>query len=122
MGLIARDGNIWPLFFSDYARYEQSLERLIGLQAEVLAFSHNKLIKGKEKIKKHLENCLIRTRSVKDRIVELLKKNPDPVITTDTLYEQEFADSPFIGSQESLKENLKAMVKIVSRPRGAGSR
>ncbi len=115
VGLIDDKGRIRPLFFSNYAQYENSLKKLINLDAEILAFSHNKFIKGKDKVKKHLENSLEQARGVKDLMLEFLKKEQDTAKIAGAIYEKEFSHTTFIGSSETLMENIEVMVKIVAR-------
>jgi len=115
VGLIDDKGGIRPLFFSNYAQYENSLQKLIKLDAEILAFSHNKFIKGKDKVKKHLKNSLEQARGVKNLVLDFLKKERDTAKIAGAIYEQEFSNTTFIGPRETLMENIEAMVKIVAR-------
>lgn len=113
VGLMNPDGAIMPLFFSNFAEYVHSLERLIHLEAEVLAFSHNKFIKGKKRVKKHLENSLNRTFKFKDKISKYLKKEEDVTKIAQSIYEQEFTGTNLLGSKEALLINLETMIKVV---------
>lgn len=115
VGLIDDKGGIRPLFFSNYSQYENSLKKLIKLNAHALAFSHNKFIKGKERVKKHLTAALTQTKEVKDLILRFLKKEQDVSTIAGAIYEQEFSNTNFIGSRETLMENIEVMVKIVAR-------
>jgi glyoxylase-like metal-dependent hydrolase (beta-lactamase superfamily II) len=115
VGLMNPDGAIKPLFFSNYTEYIHSLEKLILLEAEVLAFSHNKFIKGKKRVKKHLENSLRRTRQIKDEITRYLKKEEDVTKIAESIYEQEFPGTNLLGSKEALIINLESMIKVVRK-------
>jgi len=115
VGLMNPDGAIMPLFFSNFAEYVHSLEKLILLEAEVLAFSHNKFIKGKKRVKKHLENSLDRTFKIKDKISEYLKKEEDVTKIAQSIYEQEFTGTNLLGSKEALMHNLETMIKVVRK-------
>lgn len=118
LGLIDDKGRIRPLFFSNYSQYEDSLKKLARLDAEVLAFPHNKFITGKERIKKHLDDALAQTQEVRDLILTFLKAEQDYAEIAAAIYEQEFADTTFIGSRETLMDNIEVMVKIISRESG----
>jgi glyoxylase-like metal-dependent hydrolase (beta-lactamase superfamily II) len=115
VGLMNPDGAIKPLFFSNFAEYVHSLEKLILLEAEVLAFSHNKFIKGKKRVKKHLENSLDRTFKIKDKITGYLKKEEDVTKIAQSIYEQEFTGTNLLGSKEALMFNLETMIKVVGK-------
>ena len=115
VGLIDDKGGIRPLFFSNYGQYESSLKKLIKLDAEVLAFSHNKFIKGKDVVKNHLSEALKQAVGVKDLVLKFLKTEKEPAKIAAVIYEQEFLHTNFIGSSETLMENIEAMVKIVTR-------
>jgi glyoxylase-like metal-dependent hydrolase (beta-lactamase superfamily II) len=115
VGLMNPDGAIKPLFFSNYAEYVHSLEKLVLLEAEVLAFSHNKFIKGKKKVKKHLEIQLDRTFKIKDEITRYLKKEEDVTKIAQSIYEQEFPGTNLLGSKEGLLTSLESMIKVVRK-------
>ncbi|MCI0470856.1 MAG: MBL fold metallo-hydrolase [Candidatus Aminicenantes bacterium] len=115
LGLMDRCGCIRPVFFSSYLQYEESLKKLGSLDVEVVAFPHNKFIDGKENVKKLFADSLDQAQSVRDHILRLLEDEPDPVRVAAAVGEQDFARTSFIGSRESLLENIGAMVKITAR-------
>lgn len=115
VGLMESDGTIRPVFFSSYTEYENSLKRIINLDAAVLAFPHNRFIKGKEKVQEYLEKSLARTLNVKEKIVKFLEKDQDIARAAEALYEQEFPEISFMGPREVVMVNLEPMVKSVSR-------
>jgi glyoxylase-like metal-dependent hydrolase (beta-lactamase superfamily II) len=59
----------WPNYFSDYGAYVRSLERLLGLEAEVLGLSHNAVIRGADAVAAYLRNALAVTQEYHQRIV-----------------------------------------------------
>lgn len=112
-GLRERDNSIKPLFLSNYDEYEGSLKRLIDIEAEVLAFPHNRFIKGKEKVKTYLRDSLARTRHVKEEILKILQGEQDTKKVAEILYEREFPEPSLLGPKESFIISLEAMVKTV---------
>lgn len=112
-GLRERDNSIKPLFLSNYDEYEDSLKRLIDIEAEVLAFPHNRFIKGKEKVKTYLRDSLERTRHVKEEILKILQEEQDTKTVAEILYEREFPEPSLLGPKESFIISLEAMVKAV---------
>ena len=59
----------WPNYFSDYAAYLHSMERLAGLNAEVLCLSHNGAISGADDVRSYFSGALAATRQYHERIV-----------------------------------------------------
>ncbi len=59
----------WPAYFTDYAAYLRSLERLAGLEAEVLCLSHNGALRGGEAIRSYFARAMAATQAYHDRIV-----------------------------------------------------
>jgi hypothetical protein len=89
------------------------LQKLIQLDAAVLAFPHNRIISGREKVRKYLEDSLAATRSFKEEIRTLLEKEPDITKAAETLYESESSATPLLGPRESYIINIEAMIKAV---------
>jgi glyoxylase-like metal-dependent hydrolase (beta-lactamase superfamily II) len=59
----------WPNYFSGYADYVRSIERLAGLDAEVVCLSHNAALTGGEEIRAYFAGALAATRQYHERIV-----------------------------------------------------
>ena len=59
----------WPNYFTDYGAYVRSIERLAGLDAEVLGLSHNGVIRGADAVAAYLQNALAVTRNYHAGIV-----------------------------------------------------
>jgi glyoxylase-like metal-dependent hydrolase (beta-lactamase superfamily II) len=113
-GLMDPDGTIRPLFFSNYINYENSLKRLIKLEAEVLALPHNKFIKGRDRVDQYLNNSLEVTRTAGQEIADYLSKGLNSTEIAEILYTQKFAKASFMGPREAVLQNLKSMVNSVS--------
>jgi len=60
---------IWPNYFADYAAYVASIERLAGLDAEILCLSHNAVIKGRDAVKAYFDSAKAATESWHKRIL-----------------------------------------------------
>jgi 2-aminobenzoylacetyl-CoA thioesterase len=59
----------WPNYFSSYAAYLHSLERLAQLDARLLCLSHNAAVQGCEDIKAFFAGALAATRLYHERII-----------------------------------------------------
>lgn len=112
-GLRERGNRIKPLFLSNYNEYEHSLQKLIRLDAAVLAFPHNRVISGRENVRKYLEDSLTATRSFKEEILGILEKEPDVTKAAETLYERESSATSLLGPRESFIINIESMIKAV---------
>jgi len=113
-GLMEPDGTIRPLFFSNFIDYENSVKRLIKLEAEVLALPHNKFIKGKDKVNQYLTDSLKATRIAGQEISDYLNKGLNSFEIAEVLYSQKFANASFMGPREEVLINLRSMVNSVS--------
>jgi glyoxylase-like metal-dependent hydrolase (beta-lactamase superfamily II) len=63
----------WPLYFTDYGIYLNSLRRLAGLGAEVLCLSHNAAVTGGDGVKAYFDGALAATEAFHQRIVAAIK-------------------------------------------------
>ena len=63
----------WPNYFTDYGAYVRSIERLAGLDAEILCLSHNGVIRGAAAVAAFLANVLAVTKAYHTRIVDAAK-------------------------------------------------
>jgi glyoxylase-like metal-dependent hydrolase (beta-lactamase superfamily II) len=114
-GLMEPDCTIRPLFFSDYSEYEQSMQKLIDLEANAIAFPHNKRIIGKKQVKDYLEDSLFKTKEVKTEIGKLLTEGMESLEVAGHIYDREFPNLSFMGPRDILIANLESMVKSVAR-------
>lgn len=118
VGVVERDGSIKPLFLSDYGAYEASLKKLGQLEAEWLCFAHNRVLRGKERVKNFLAASLERTRQVRDVIRQRLDAGMEREEIAEVLYAEEFPQPTVMGPREALIINLRAMVLAVERGTG----
>jgi glyoxylase-like metal-dependent hydrolase (beta-lactamase superfamily II) len=112
-GVVETNGRIKPLFLSSYAQYERSLQKLITLNAGMLAPPHNNVIRGEGKVREFLSRSLHETRELKEKITIWLKKTDDPGLIAEKLLAEEYFSPTIMGPREALLINVTAMVKSV---------
>jgi len=66
-------GGWWPNYFTGYAAYLRSMERLAALDAEVLCLSHNGVIQGVADIRSYFSGAISATQEYHGRIVSETK-------------------------------------------------
>ena len=59
----------WPNYFADYGAYLRSIQRLAGLDAEILCLSHNAAVCGSEDVRAYFADAIAATTAYHDRIV-----------------------------------------------------
>lgn len=62
-------GTWWPNYFTGYAAYVHSLERLAGLNAKVLCLSHNGVVQGVDAIHSYFAGAIATTEQYHQRIL-----------------------------------------------------
>ena len=112
-GVIEKNGRIKPLFLSSYSQYEASLEKLLRLEAEVLALAHNTPVRGKERVREFLTASLAETRQLKERIIARLGRSVDFTSIAEKILDEEYFSPALMGPREALMINVSAMVKSV---------
>jgi hypothetical protein len=113
--VIEKDGAIKPLFLSSYLQFVQSVQKLMGLDVEVLAFPHNRRIKGKEAVQQHFLDCLERANWLKDQIIEMSEKEHNITKIAENLLVQVFSKPTLMGPKEAQIINLEAIINVVQR-------
>lgn len=113
-GLLESNGSIKPIFLSSYSEYEASLRKLMAVEADAMAFPHNRMLVGKDKVKKYLQDSLTRTQEVRDQILRILKDEKDTAKIAEALYQSEFPITSIMGPKEAMMINLEAMIKAVA--------
>jgi len=66
-------GAWWPMYFSDYAAYVRSLDRLAALDAEIVCLSHNCAIRGRQEVRAYFAGAIAAVRQYHDQIVAAAK-------------------------------------------------
>ena len=62
--------NWWPCYFTGYAPFVESMQRLSGLDAEILCLGHQAAIRGADEIKTFFADAIAATEAYHNRIVE----------------------------------------------------
>jgi hypothetical protein len=60
----------WPNYFTGFGAYVSSLERLAGLDADVLCLSHNGAVQGVEAVRDYFASTLRVTQQYHQRILD----------------------------------------------------
>jgi 2-aminobenzoylacetyl-CoA thioesterase len=63
----------WPNYFAGYGAYLASLERLAGLDAEILCRGHHGVIRGRDEVRSHLAAARAAARQYHERIVAAVR-------------------------------------------------
>jgi glyoxylase-like metal-dependent hydrolase (beta-lactamase superfamily II) len=63
----------WPNYFTSYAAYVSSLERLAALDARLLCLSHNAAIQGQDEIRAYFAGAIGAARQYHQRIIDETK-------------------------------------------------
>jgi glyoxylase-like metal-dependent hydrolase (beta-lactamase superfamily II) len=66
---LRESGTWWPNYFSSYAAYVRSMERLAAMDAEILCLSHNGALVGREDVRAYFAAAIAATREYHQRIV-----------------------------------------------------
>lgn len=114
-GVMEPNRAIKPLFLSSYLEYEASIRKLMALDVEVLAFPHNRVVRGRERVSKHFQNALTRARAVKELIREHLRKGDDITKVAEMLCDREFPNPTLLGPRESIMINMEMLVKVIKK-------
>lgn len=114
-GVLEQDNSIKPLFLSSYSQYINSIEKLMALEAEILAFPHNRRIKGAGNVRKHLERARNRAIEVKDMILKQMETQDDITKIAESILDGEFGKPTLFGPREAMMINFEAMAKAVKK-------
>jgi glyoxylase-like metal-dependent hydrolase (beta-lactamase superfamily II) len=112
-GVVEKNGKIKPLFLSSYTQYEQSLQKIMTLKAEVLALPHNNAVKGEKKIQEFLANSLSATQKLKTEILTALQDTQDFNLIAENILNRDYTFPTIMGPREALLINVNAMVKSI---------
>jgi 2-aminobenzoylacetyl-CoA thioesterase len=112
-GVVEKSGKLKPLFLSSYTQYENSLKKLMGLKAGMLALPHNHVVRGADEVREFLAEALSEAQKLKAEILTRLQKSHDFAVIAEDILEREYDSPTIMGPREALMINVTAMVKSV---------
>ena len=118
---LPQDHSWWPNYFSGYADYVRSIERLAGLGAEVLCLSHNGVIEGADDVADYFRDALAATRQYHDRIVAEAKAGKPARQIAEALGTEIHAKAPLLPL-DFFQKNCGLLVKLSLKHEGIEAR
>jgi glyoxylase-like metal-dependent hydrolase (beta-lactamase superfamily II) len=117
VGVAEKDGTVKPLFLSSYLSYIESLRKLMKLRAEMICFSHNRFIRGRDRIARFLERSLQSAVDFKETILRHQSSSGeiDAEDLAAKVLDAHFPHPTVMGPREALLINVMAMIKAVVR-------
>jgi|GEM_PF-466577 len=117
VGVAEKNGAIKPLFLSSYRSYIDSLDKLAGLDAEVLCLAHNRYLRGSEKVRQFFQRSRHSAQAFKERILDGRDspKELDIEEMAGEILDEAFPRPTVMGPREALMINVMAMIKAVLR-------
>lgn len=112
-GMKDRNGYIWPVFFSSYSQYENSLSKLVDIRAEALACGHSKWIHGKENVQNYFDEAIATSRRLKMEILGKLHRGEEAMTIAESIQEKRFVPNSVLGQGEDLLMNIFGIVNTV---------
>ena len=116
-----QDNAWWPNYFSGYAAYVGSIERLAGLGAEVLCLSHNAAIRGADDVAEYFQNALKATQEYHGRIVAEARAGKPARQIAEALGAEIHAKTPVLPV-EFFQKNCGLLVKLSLKHEGMEGR
>ena len=100
----------WPNYFTGYAAYVRSMERLATLEAETLCLSHNGALRGEDDIRAYFAGAIACTRRYHERIVAEARSGKPPRQIAEVLGEEIHRQAPVLPL-EFFQKNCGLLVK-----------
>jgi glyoxylase-like metal-dependent hydrolase (beta-lactamase superfamily II) len=100
----------WPCYFGGYAGHLATIERLSGIDAEVLCLGHNGAITGSDDVKKYLADALAATKAYHQRIVDEAKSGKSVREIAEQLGSDVHQQSPLL-TVDFFQKNCGILVK-----------
>jgi len=115
VGAFDRYFNIRPEFLSSYDDYLASLERLAGLDIQILVMAHSYVLTGEE-ARGYTARSIEATGRFKKRIETLLDRwGGDQEAVVKSIFKEDYEDAQAIlQDEEPFRINLKAKVKVIA--------
>jgi len=100
----------WPNYFTDYGDYLKSMQRLAGLEAQVLCLSHNAVIKDQAAVKDYFARAISVTEAHHERIVTEIGAGKSPEEIAQQLGIEVHEKTQLLGV-EFFQKNCELLVK-----------
>jgi glyoxylase-like metal-dependent hydrolase (beta-lactamase superfamily II) len=109
-GFQISDAEIFPTFFESYDRYIDSIRRLMGFPARVLALPHEQIWQGDD-VESFFRRALDAARSVRDWIQDALEAGEDEKTTENELFTEFYRGYLRMYTPE----NIRTCVRLLQR-------
>ncbi|NUQ66247.1 MAG: MBL fold metallo-hydrolase [Pirellulales bacterium] len=106
-----RHGAWWPNYFTDYGKYVASMERLAGLDAEILCLSHNGAVRGADEVAAYFRGAIEATRAYHQRILDEFRSGSPVRQIAETLGAEIHAKMPLMPL-DFFQKNCGLLVKL----------
>ena len=100
----------WPDYFTGYAAYVQSMERLAALGAETLCLGHTGVVQGAEAVRTHFRRSMEAARAYHGRIVDEVKSGKPIRQLAEQLGSEVYERTPLLPL-EFFQKNCNLLVK-----------
>ena len=110
LGFQISDDTIFPVFFQAYRPYIETIERLARYPADVLAFPHERIWRGKD-IKAVFSRALSAARDVRDEVVSEAGKGRDLSEIKQMLFDRFYQGNLRIYTPENIKLCVDLLVR-----------
>lgn len=101
----------WPNYFTGYAAYVASMERLAALGAEIVCLGHTATIRGADEAKAFFERGIAATRACHERIVADVKAGRSAQDVANAIADEVVAKLPPLLPLDFFQKNCALLVK-----------
>ena len=105
---------IFPIFFSGYQDYLDSLERLRSIRADILALPHEQCHQGREEIDSFYDFAVGEAQRMKENIVRWLERGLSPEAIADRIVEEHYRDNLRIYTLRNIQGCADSLIKRVA--------
>ena len=110
-GFFNNDLDIFPLFFEDYDKYFQTINRLSQLPVSILAGGHNNILQGAKQVKEFWVKTKAITEKTREKIVTALKKGQTEQEVAEQLFNECYIDNMRVYSDNNMRICCDYLVK-----------
>ncbi len=110
LGFQISDSELFPIFFFDYRRYIDTIERLAAYPAEVLAFPHERIWQG-DRARKVFARALSAARDFRREIVSALERGGSEEDLEEKLFDRFYRGNLRIYTPENIRLCLDLLVR-----------